>query len=205
MKQSTNKCKIILASKSPRRKYLLQQAGINFCVIDSGFDETLIKKTDPKTYTKLLAKKKALSVWHNYPNDWVIGADTIVVIDSKILGKPKNRAQAKTMLTSLSGKTHKVITGFTICSKTYNKIISKPVETDVEFKKLTKQEIRWYTNTDEPFDKAGAYAIQGLGTFLVRKINGSYTNVVGLPVCEVIEILLDEGALSFTDRFSDKE
>jgi septum formation protein len=199
MKQSINKSKIILASKSPRRKYLLEQAGINFCVIDSCFDETLVTATDPKSYTKLLAEKKATSIWHNYPDHWVIGADTIVVIDNKILGKPKDKKQAKTMLTSLSDKTHRVITGFAICSSSLNKIISKAVETDVKFKKLTKQEIKWYTNTDEPFDKAGAYAIQGIGTFLVQKINGSYTNVIGLPVCEVIEILLKEGALSFPD------
>ena len=199
MKQSINKNKIILASKSPRRKYLLQQAGINFNVIESCFDETLITITDPKSYTKLLAEKKATAIWHNYPDHWIIGADTIVVIDDKILGKPKSRDHARTMLTSLSGKTHMVITGFAICSSSRNKIISKTVETDVFFKKLTSQEIKWYTNTKEPFDKAGAYAIQGLGTFLVRKINGSYTNVVGLPVCEVIEILLKEGALSFSD------
>lgn len=192
MQKNDTKPLLILASQSPRRKYLLEQAGLSFTIIPSDVDEESIRLSDPETYVKTLSKAKADDISNRFPESWVIGADTIVLINNRILGKPNDRSQAETMLKQLSGQTHHVYTGYTICCKTKKKEITDVVKTGVVFKKLTHDEIQWYIRTDEPFDKAGAYAIQGLGTFLVKKINGSYTNVVGLPVCEVIETLIKE-------------
>jgi septum formation protein len=125
----------------------------------------------------------------------VIGADTIVTIDNTVLGKPDHIDDARQMLKRLSGQTHLVWTGYAIICWRREVRISAAVQTDVQFKVLSDEEIEWYVQTDEPFDKAGAYAIQGLGTFLVRSINGSYSNVVGLPVCEVIETLIKKGVV----------
>jgi septum formation protein len=183
---------IILASKSPRRKYLLEQAGLNFTVIPSSFDESTIALSLPADYVRTLAESKAGDISAKYPDTWVIGADTIVLIDAKVLGKPASRSEARTMLRRLRGRTHRVLTGYCICRRSNNRHFSEVVQTDVRFKELTDDEIEWYIHTKEPFDKAGAYAIQGLGTFLVKRINGSYTNVVGLPVCEVITYLIKE-------------
>lgn len=191
---SPNSPFIILASKSPRRKYLLEQAGLSFSVIPSSFDESTVPISSPETYVKILAEAKANDIAEKYPDKWVIGADTIVLIGGDILGKPKSREQARTMLKRLSGQTHQVFTGYSICCKDRQRQFSEAVITKVLFKNLTDQEIEWYIHTKEPFDKAGAYAIQGLGTFLVKSIHGSYTNVVGLPVCEVIEFLIKEKA-----------
>ncbi len=181
---------MILASKSPRRSYLLEQAGLNFSVIPSGFDERTVEMSEPETYVRVLAESKAEDISRQYPRSWVIGADTIVMINGTILGKPCSRDEARKMLFHLSGRTHQVFTGYSIQCLAEKHFFSEAVKTDVHFKELTDEEIEWYVHTKEPFDKAGAYAIQGLGTFLVKKINGSYTNVVGLPVCEVIEHLI---------------
>jgi len=185
--------RLILASSSPRRSYLLDQAGLTFNVIPSSFDENSVSLSTPETYVKALAEAKAADVSKAYPESWVIGADTIVVIDGSILGKPDSKEQARAMLKSLSDKTHQVYTGYCICCRAKERNFSDTVKTDVLFKNLADNEIEWYINTSEPFDKAGAYAIQGLGTFIVKSIKGSYTNVVGLPVCEVIEFLIQEG------------
>jgi septum formation protein len=195
MVNNIQKTKLILASKSPRRSYLLSQAGIEFDVVPSLFDENSVPLDDPAQFVSTLSRAKAQDVAARYPDRWIIGADTIVLIDGKILGKPGDQPSARIMLKQLSGRTHQVYTGFTICSLNRQKELTDVVCTDVTFKKLTKDEIEWYIHTQEPFDKAGAYAIQGLGTFLVKHINGSYTNVVGLPVCEVIEYLIKEGII----------
>jgi septum formation protein len=195
MQNSYHHYPLILASQSPRRKYLLEQAGLVFSVIPSNFDENSVAMTDPETHVITLAESKAADIARLHPESWVIGADTIVIIDNKILGKPDSRDDARKMLRHLSGRTHQVFTGYAIQCIIENHFFSEAIKTDVCFKILTDQEIEWYIHTKEPFDKAGAYAIQGLGTFLVRQINGSYTNVVGLPVCEVIEHLLQKGAI----------
>ena len=189
----TNAAQLILASQSPRRRYLLEQAGLTFAVIPSTFDESTVRLTDPDDYVKQLAAAKADEVARQHPDKWVIGADTIVTIGSSVLGKPDDAREARRMLESLSGRVHCVYTGYAIVCKARETVICDAVKTDVQFKRLRANEIEWYIRTGEPFDKAGAYAIQGLGTFLVRRINGSYTNVVGLPVCEVIETLLSLG------------
>jgi len=197
MMQNTNTNPgLILASKSPRRRYLLEQAGLQFSVIPSSFNENSVTMTAPDPYARKLAECKANAVSEAHPNQWVIGADTIVLIDNTILGKPGSDDEARDMLKRLSGKTHQVLTGYCICCKSRDRFFSETVTTDVRFKGLSAEEIEWYIHTGEPFDKAGSYAIQGLGTFLVKRINGSYTNVVGLPVCEIVEILINEGVVA---------
>jgi septum formation protein len=174
---------------------LLEQAGLTFSVIPSHFDESSVAASPPEILVKILAENKARAIARRYPESWVIGADTIVQIDDIILGKPTSKGEARKMIRRLSGQTHQVYTGFAISCESRNKRFSHTVITDVQFKHLSNSEIEWYIQTDEPFDKAGAYAIQGLGTFLVKSIHGSYTNVVGLPVCEVIEYLIQEGVI----------
>ena len=186
---------LILASRSPRRRYLLEQAGLTFSVIPSTLDESSVPVSPPSDQVRMLANAKAMEVADLYPKSWVIGADTLVLIGDTILGKPDTAAQARQMLKALSGKTHRVLTGYCICCRAEERSFSETVETKVSFKTLNETEIDWYLSTGEPFDKAGAYAVQGLGSFLVKRIEGSYTNVVGLPVCEVIECLLREGVV----------
>ncbi len=192
----TNAPQLILASQSPRRRYLLEQAGLAFAVVPSAFDEDSVQLTDPADYVKTLAAAKADEVAGQYPGSWIIGADTIVTIDNAILGKPGDPGEARQMLEQLGGQSHCVYTGYAIVCKNRRVNIIQAIKTDVQFKDLAADEIEWYIQTGEPFDKAGAYAIQGMGTFLVRRINGSYTNVVGLPVCEVIEDLLRLGVVT---------
>jgi len=195
MNASRNRSRLILASKSPRRSELLKQAGLTFSVIPSDFDEDTVALSNPDSDVVTLAESKALDISQKHPDAWVIGADTIVLIGRKILGKPASAEEAFEMLQRLSGKTHQVLTGYCICCKKKNRVFSETVKTDVNFKRLTDAEINWYIQTGEPFDKAGGYAIQGIGSFLVRSINGSYTNVVGLPVCEVMAFLIKEKML----------
>jgi len=187
--------RLILASQSPRRHHLLKQAGLEFAVIPSRFDESSVPLSSPDIYVKVLAQKKAEDISVQYPDSWVISADTIVVIDGRILGKPGSKADARAMLKKLSGQTHQVLTGYCLGCHARGRFFSDTVGTDVSFKTLTDREIDWYIQTGEPFDKAGAYAIQGIGAFLVRRINGSYTNVVGLPVCEIMDLLISESII----------
>ncbi|MGD2187273.1 MAG: Maf family protein [Desulfobacterales bacterium] len=186
---------LILASQSPRRKYLLELAGLTFSIIPSDVDESSVTMSEPVSYVRTLAEAKAVDIAEKHPDAWVIGADTIVLIDNDILGKPGSENQARDMLKRLSGKIHQVFTGYCICCKNKDTLFSETVKTDVRFRKLRDTEIEWYVQTGEPLDKAGAYAIQGMGSFLVKSINGSYANVVGLPVCEVIEHLINEGVV----------
>lgn len=189
---------LILASKSPRRRYLLEKVGLKFSIIPSELDESSMIRSSPESYVKSLAVAKAGHISDRYPDSWIIGADTVVFIDNTILGKPASRDEARTMLKLLSAKTHQVHTGYCICHKAIDHFFSECVTTDVSFKNLSEKEIDWYIESGEPFDKAGAYAIQGIGTFLVKRINGSYTNVVGLPVCEVLEYLINEGVVELS-------
>lgn len=184
---------LILASASPRRKLLLEQAGIIFDVVPSDADETINRAMHPTEHACFLAKKKATAVAHQHPDAYIVGADTIVVIDRLILGKPRTRGHAKSMLQKLNGSTHEVITGYAIQCKRKKKCETKAVSTLVRFKTLTDKEIEWYLDTGEPFDKAGSYAIQGQGAFMVEYIRGSYTNVVGLPMSEMINSLIRFG------------
>lgn len=169
---------IILASQSPRRQELLKLITSDFEIKVSNVDETLPDKITPKEAVMYLSKIKAEPFADG--DDIVIGADTVVALDGKILGKPKSKENAREMLEFLSGRTHSVFTGVTLASDKKTKTFA--VETKVKFFELTNEEIDAYIKTKEPFDKAGAYGIQGYGSLLVEKIDGDYFNVVGLPV-----------------------
>lgn len=175
--------KIILASKSPRRKYLLESINLEFEIIPSNFEEDIEGKTFSKKFIESLAYEKAKEVADRIDEGLVIGADTVVILGKKILGKPKDKEEAVKMLQSLSGKTHKVITGVAIVDKYEDKTLINSAITKVTFKKLSEREINAYIETGEPMDKAGSYGIQNaIGSLFVDKIDGCYNNVVGLPL-----------------------
>ncbi|MCI6990160.1 MAG: Maf family protein [Clostridiales bacterium] len=184
--------KIVLASQSPRRQDLLGQMGLEFTTRSPQIDEDAFQGRDARDLVQTLSREKARWVAAQLPGDpIVIGADTVVVRDGTILGKPKDPAEAQAMLASLSGRTHQVYTGVTVCQG--DKVVTQAEETQVTFRPLTQQEIACYVATGEPMDKAGAYGIQGLGGLLVAGIQGDYHNVVGLPVCRLGQILRDFG------------
>ncbi len=197
--KSINNEKLILASKSPRRKKLLEQIGIKIKVFPSTINEESVQIKSPKEYVQELSFLKAKDTALLYPDSWVLGADTIVVVQDQILGKPQSKTDAIAMLSKLSNCEHSVYTAFCIMNQKKNSKVVRSIETKVYFKYLTDQEIHWYVGTGEPFDKAGAYGIQGIGAFLVKQISGSYSNVVGLPVCEVVEILRSLNIIQFKD------
>lgn len=174
--------KIILASQSPRRKQLLEQVGLSFEVDPSNYDEDMTLKMSPRKLAEYLSLGKAKDVLKKHKNSIIVSADTIVVVDNELFGKPKTPKKARYMLKKLSGKAHFVITGFTIIDTETNKQISKSVKTKVYFKKLSEEEINAYIATGEPLDKGGGYAIQGKASLFVEKIEGDYFNVVGLPI-----------------------
>jgi len=172
--------KIILASASPRRRELMRYITENFEAVSTDCDETLPENIEPAAASEYLAVLKAKAAAEKYPNCVVIGCDTTVICGSEILGKPKDRAQCIADITKLSGRTHQVVTGCCIISG--GKVSSFSEITDVTFRKLTAAEIEAYADTDEPYDKAGGYGIQGLGSALISHIDGDFFNVVGLPV-----------------------
>ncbi len=184
---------IILASASPRRKELLKFITDDFTVKVSDADETTDPSLPPEETVKSLALIKGEAVASDFPADTVISADTVVVLDGKILGKPKNHEDAFSMLSSLSGRAHEVFTG--VCIISGDKKICFAERTEVIFYELTKEEILSYIATGEPSDKAGAYGIQGKGSVLVKEIHGDYHNVVGLPVSRLIRILKENSLI----------
>jgi septum formation protein len=192
--------RLILASKSPRRYELLKQVGLDFDVIPSGIEEDYIKGESPRKHVLRLAEAKALDVGNQHPDRWVVAADTIVYVDHSILGKPKSREEARRMLRRLSGKEHRVLTGFSVLHLERGKGDREAVQTAVKVRKLTQGEMEWYIQTSEPFDKAGGYAVQGTGSFMIESIKGSYTNVVGLPICELIQMLNRLGAVKISSN-----
>jgi septum formation protein len=190
--------RILLASKSPRRKELLTLAGLDFDITESDVDENSITANTPESLALKLAELKAEAVAKKNPTCLVIGADTIVVSDvaqtkvgracgqSVVLEKPKDKDDAREILTLLSGTDHKVITAFSLISLDKKIKISKAVETIVSFREITKQELEYYLDSKEPYDKAGAYGAQGYAQSFITSIQGSYTSVVGLPLSEVV-------------------
>lgn len=177
---------LILASQSPRRGEILRLAGIPFLTRPANVDETVLAGEPPETYVKRVAREKAAAIEAG-PADIVLGADTVVVIEGQILGKPGSLVDAFRMLEKLSGREHTVLTG--ICLRREMETILDVAETRVWFLPLSHREIEQYVASGEPMDKAGAYAIQGLASKFVRRIDGSYTNVVGLPVELVYQYL----------------
>ena len=182
---------LILASISPRRKELLESVGFKFNLKKPNFDEDTIDASKMKVdeYVLHLAESKSKSVFSNYPNDIVIAADTIVVLGHDIIGKPKDEADAMNILRRLSGKTHQVYTGYAVIRKGDCKTEVSFEKTHVTFREISDSEIRFYVKTGEPMDKAGSYGVQGIGGALVTGINGDYNNVVGLPVCSLVQTL----------------
>lgn len=180
---------LILASGSPRRKELLETAGLSFSIIVADITEVIPDGASPEEAVKSLALQKAQAVAKLYPDCVVLGSDTVVVSGGEILGKPKDEADAEKMLGELSGKIHKVCTGVAIIGPEKTKNFCET--TEVEFHDLSEKEISDYVKTGEPMDKAGAYGIQGKGCVLVKRINGDYFNVVGLPVSKVYRELAD--------------
>ena len=186
---------LVLGSGSPRRKDLLQSVGLEFVTKPATCDEPApMPNQDPEEYAAQMALVKAENVAAANPGSYILGSDTIVVRDQDILGKPKDKAEAYEMLKSLCGRTHKVISGCAFICPGGEKL-SYTVATDVEFIDFNESIIKAYANCGEPDDKAGAYAIQGKGSFLVKGISGSYTNVVGLPLARVIETLVQWGVI----------
>jgi septum formation protein len=209
---------IVLASASPRRQELLRSAGIPFTVQPADIDETPHEGESPRNCAQRLAREKALYVFKSRPGEWVLGADTIVVIDEAILGKPRDQNDAARMLRLLSGRTHRVITGVCLGG---DKLVrgqwsaasdAKPLETEerelrtwvedarsettlVTMGDLSDAEIRSYVATGEPMDKAGAYAIQGIASRWIPHIEGDYSNVVGLPVALVYRMLMERSLI----------
>jgi septum formation protein len=191
---------LILASESPRRYELLKQMGFEFDVIPSKIEEDFYPGELPDQHVIRLAKAKAFEVGSRYPDHWVVAADTIVYINSSILGKPRNREGALKMLRLLSGQEHWVMTGFSVQHLAKGIGDQEAVQTAVKVKTLSPIEMEWYIQTSEPFDKAGGYAIQGIGSFMIESIRGSYTNVVGLPLCELMQMMTRLGALQISEN-----
>ena len=181
--------RIILASASPRRRELMTQIGLPFEVQVSEIDESLVEGTDPAGCVCELARKKAMAIAGQAGDGIVIGADTIVVAGGRILGKPVDADDAVEMLKLLSAMEHLVLTGVALIDAATRQTLVRHETTKVVFKRLTAQEINGYIASGEPFDKAGAYGIQGLGAVLVREIHGCYFNVVGLPVAMLADML----------------
>lgn len=183
---------MILASKSPRRKEILENFGFNLEIVVPEIDENSDKDNNVDKIMDI-AYKKVLEVAKNHRDKFIIGADTIVEFNGKIIGKPKSVDDAKRILKDLSGKSHNVITGFCIMNKSKNILIRDYAKTEVIFRKLDDDTISWYIGTKEPMDKAGAYGIQGKGAVLVEKINGDFFTVMGLPIGEIINKLIKLG------------
>lgn len=184
--------KIVLASQSPRRKELLGRMGLEFVTQASKIDESAFDGLEARELVATLSREKAQWIARQLDGETlVIGADTVVVRDGTALGKPKDAEDAVAMLLSLSGRDHQVCTGVTVCRG--DRVLTQVEETQVTFRELTEAEVRQYVSTGEPMDKAGAYGIQGLGGLLVEGIRGDYSNVVGLPMCRLGQMLKDFG------------
>jgi len=184
-----NQSEIVLASASPRRSELMALAGVACRVVPADICEDVLPDELPADHVVRLSHEKAEAVARRAAGRFFIGADTIVLLDGAILGKPVDTDDAVRMLSRLSGRDHEVITGFTVFDKISGDHISRSVRTEVTFKKLTEREIAAYIATGCPMDKAGGYAIQGGAVHFVRSISGSYSNVIGLPMTELYEAL----------------
>lgn len=182
---------LVLASASPRRSELLKRIGLDFRVIPSGIEEANRAPEEINEQVERWAREKALAVSRLYQGSWVLGADTVVVLEGRVLGKPRNANEARSMLENLSAKTHEVTSAICLVHQSNRFQRAQAVTSRVLFRSLSAREIEAYIRTGEPLDKAGAYGIQGMGACMVQAVSGSYTNVVGLPLCEILEWLLE--------------
>ncbi len=185
--------KLILASASPRRQQLLAQLGLCFATMPADIEERQQLGEAPTAYVIRMAQTKAQHLAQQFPDALVLGADTIVTIDARILGKPQSATEARQMLQRLSGRHHTVVTGLALLQHSTGCTRLDTVSTDVLFRPLTQADIDHYIATDEPFDKAGAYAIQGRGGAFVAAFEGCYTNIVGLPLQRTAALLRAAG------------
>lgn len=179
--------RLILASASPRRAELLTAAGFDFEIAPVNLDERPRPGETAEAHVKRLAEEKAAAALQQHPDAVVVGADTVVVVDNRMLGKPASRQDAEGMIRSLAGRTHEVLTG--VCVRRAGHTASHVERTTIQLARLDEEEIVWYVASGEPADKAGAYAIQGLASRFIEEIRGSYSNVVGLPVAAVYRLL----------------
>jgi septum formation protein len=185
--------KFILASSSPRRRELLASIGLDFDVLPSHVPEVHQEGETPEEYVARLSRDKAGALAKEHPSRWVIAADTTVYLDQQLLEKPLDRADAIRILGTISGKTHVVYTGVTLENSEREYRDTRVAETEVRMLPLEAAEIEWYVETGEPLDKAGAYAAQGIGAMFIESIHGSYTNVVGLPLATLFQMLRRAG------------
>ncbi|MBU4534051.1 MAG: Maf family protein [Eubacteriales bacterium] len=191
---------LVLASASPRRRELLSNIGLDFIVIPGNIDEPLLDGMSPSEQVEALALAKARFVAGPFSDGVVLGADTIVVLDGRMLGKPANASEAITMLQFLQGREHVVYTGVALVDVSTGRDATLSESTRVHFAPLDRPTIEWYVSTGEPMDKAGAYGVQGLGSMFIEGINGCYFNVVGLPLRRVALMLKEFGIDPFVDR-----
>ena len=189
--------RIVLASRSPRREALLRQVGLDFEVLSSDLEEQWPEGLPPAEVAAHLALEKAQSIASQLDSGLVIGADTAVVVDGRVLGKPSNPEEARAMLRLLSGREHQVITGIAVVDAGDGRTLVDSVTTNVRFAPLSEQVIQRYVATGEPLDKAGGYGIQGYGALLIEGISGDYNNVVGLPLRRLAELLVELGYDAF--------
>lgn len=185
--------RLVLASSSPRRAHYLRELGFTFRRERPRVVEARLRSETPRRYVRRLAVEKALAVAGKHPGEWVLGADTTVVVDGAVLGKPGDEAEATRMLGKLSGRAHRVLTGIALARAEDDRLHSAVSTTRVVFRKLDTRDIRWYVRTGEPFDKAGGYGIQGKGGLLVERIEGSFSNVVGFPLEKFYELWRQTG------------
>lgn len=184
---------LILASGSPRRRELLEAAGLKFEVVTSDVQEVRGADENVDRYVERLAMEKAISVAGRHPAAWVIAADTVVWLDGEILEKPSDRAHAVAMLDRIAGRQHVVYTGTALINEELGWRRVTVTTTEVEMVKMQPEEIGWYVDTGEPMDKAGSYAVQGIGAMFIEAVRGNYTNVVGLPLSTLFAMMRDAG------------
>lgn len=190
-------CKpLILASASPRRQQFLADLGLDFTALAADIDETPLNGEKPDAFARRMAEEKAVVIAKLHPESWVIGADTVVTLEGRILGKPDDATHALEILRNLQGKKHQVITGVALCCARENCLESLSRTTEVKFADFSDAILSAYIATGEPMDKAGAYGIQGKGGFLVRSITGSCSNVIGLPVSTCISLFLHHNVIA---------
>lgn len=195
---------MVLASASPRRREILAGLGLTFTVDAARADERVLAGEGPRDFVIRVARDKARIVAMRHPGAWVLAADTVVVLEGEVLGKPGGAAEAVSMLTRLSGRGHEVWTGFCLCQGGQEEDHCRAVKTDVQFAVLAGPVIQAYVRTGDPLDKAGSYGIQSFGGFMVREIRGSYSNVVGLPLAEVVAAMSGLGIVqSVSEEGSD--
>ncbi len=187
--------RLILASSSPRRKELFCSVGLGFEIFPANIDESTIVGEAPEECVHRLSRAKAELVAQRFSQAWVVGADTIVVVDNQILGKPLDRQDAIRMVSMIQGKSHTVFGGFSVVNLDSGLIHTETHQTSVVIRELSDSEIEAYVDSHESMDKAGAYAVQGVGACLIKEIQGSYTNVVGLPFCECLLALSKFGVI----------